>query len=181
MTPVSLETLAELACLPAASVPLFRELLDRPPVEAMITVADLHRILPLRQLDPTLDVAAVQLLLALLRRARRDSEFQIDEWIAGFIAWHRHDEFPAPRTAFMIPLTELAHLETRLRPGNLERVRSGFVDGTSLPPIWIFDPPSWQLLDGNHRLAAARELGHDSILAIDVVAEAFARARQELP
>lgn len=68
-----------------------------------------------------------------------------------------------------VPLVDLDHIKTRTGNWKLTPVLAGLRAGATLPPIWISrdsaDSP-WQLDDGNHRLCAARQLGHAAIRAI---------------
>lgn len=48
----------------------------------------------------------------------------------------------------------------------MQRVREAMRRGTPLPPVRLYQiKDDYYVLDGNHRVAAARELGHDDILA----------------
>ena len=48
----------------------------------------------------------------------------------------------------------------------LHRVRTAMQEGHPLPPVKLFQiKDEYYVLDGNHRIAAAKELGHDEILA----------------
>lgn len=48
----------------------------------------------------------------------------------------------------------------------MQRIREAMRRGTPLPPVRLYQiKDAYYVLDGNHRIAAARELGHDDILA----------------
>ncbi|MBW1646535.1 MAG: Lrp/AsnC ligand binding domain-containing protein [Deltaproteobacteria bacterium] len=55
----------------------------------------------------------------------------------------------------------------RLRPSErLMRIKQAMRQGAVLPPVRLYQVrDEYYVLDGNHRIAAARELGHDDILA----------------
>jgi uncharacterized ParB-like nuclease family protein len=48
----------------------------------------------------------------------------------------------------------------------LQRIKTAMREGRALPPVKLFQiKDDFYVLDGNHRIAAAKELGHDEILA----------------
>lgn len=64
-----------------------------------------------------------------------------------------------------VTLNELLPGRTHLSPDRLANVREAIVEGQLLPPIMV-RPPShglYSVIDGNHRLAVARELGLETV------------------
>ena len=57
-------------------------------------------------------------------------------------------------------------LKQRVPSERLARVKSAMREGKPLPPVKLYQiKDEYYVLDGNHRIAAAKEMGHDDILA----------------
>lgn len=57
-------------------------------------------------------------------------------------------------------------LKQRVPSERLERVKAAMREGKPLPPVKLYQiKDEYYVLDGNHRIAAAKEMGHDDILA----------------
>ncbi len=57
-------------------------------------------------------------------------------------------------------------LKQYLPPEKLQRIKDAMRAGKPLPPVKLYQiKEEYYALDGNHRIAAAKELGHDEILA----------------
>jgi len=57
-------------------------------------------------------------------------------------------------------------LKGYLPPEKLERIKRAMREGTPLPPMKLYQiKEEYYAMDGNHRIAAAKELGHDEIRA----------------
>ena len=57
-------------------------------------------------------------------------------------------------------------LKQKAVPERLQRIKTAMREGHPLPPVKLFQiKDDFYVLDGNHRIAAAKELGHDEILA----------------
>jgi uncharacterized ParB-like nuclease family protein len=57
-------------------------------------------------------------------------------------------------------------MKQRVPSERLERVKAALREGVPLPPVKLYQiKDEYYVLDGNHRIAAAKELGHDDILA----------------
>lgn len=61
---------------------------------------------------------------------------------------------------------ERFRLKQRVPSERLERVKEAMRYGKPLPPVKLYQiKDEYYVLDGNHRIAAAKEMGHDDILA----------------
>jgi len=57
-------------------------------------------------------------------------------------------------------------LKSYLPPEKLRRIKRAMREGKPLPPVKLYQiKEEYYAMDGNHRIAAAKELGHDEILA----------------
>lgn len=57
-------------------------------------------------------------------------------------------------------------LKGHLPSERLERIKKAMREGEPLPPVKLYQiQDEYYVLDGNHRIAAAKEMGHDDILA----------------
>ncbi len=57
-------------------------------------------------------------------------------------------------------------LKRQVPSERLQRIRTAMREGHPMPPVKLFQIKNdFYILDGNHRIAAAKELGHDEILA----------------
>jgi hypothetical protein len=57
-------------------------------------------------------------------------------------------------------------LKSRLPDDRLQRIKTAWREGRVLPPVKLYQiKDAYYVLDGNHRIAAAKELGHDEIRA----------------
>jgi hypothetical protein len=57
-------------------------------------------------------------------------------------------------------------LKQRLPDDRLQRIKTAWREGRVLPPVKLYQiKDDYYVLDGNHRIAAAKELGHDEIRA----------------
>ena len=57
-------------------------------------------------------------------------------------------------------------LKQRVPSERLERIKAAMRQGKPLPPVKLYQiKDEYYVLDGNHRIAAAKEMGHDDILA----------------
>ena len=61
---------------------------------------------------------------------------------------------------------ERFRLKQRVPSERLERIKAAMRQGRPLPPVKLYQiKDEYYVLDGNHRIAAAKEMGHDDILA----------------
>lgn len=57
-------------------------------------------------------------------------------------------------------------MKRKIPSERLQRIKAGMREGQPLPPVKLYQiKDEFYVLDGNHRIAAAKELGHDEILA----------------
>ncbi len=77
------------------------------------------------------------------------------------VIWEVRDDEPVA----IVQLADLAHITTGTTPTRLESVHRAHREGVELPPIKLLPGPPFVLVDGNHRLTAARALGLQTITA----------------
>lgn len=101
---------------------------------------------------------------ALPKDSRRKAPFV--EW-DGLLA--ESDVGPYWTVPVAVPLSDLADVETEAQnPEELRSIKAAFSEGKILPPIQVTVYPNGSnyLIDGNHRLTAARRLRLPTILTV---------------